>query len=131
MTSSHHGDTTVSHELHDGLSEFLIDIDHAQLVVDDPATGHARVLVTDRQFRDLMLCGGDLVPSMRQWSPHVQYAKASPPQQPPASEPFVEFTMCRQCGHRVAQIPVEHPTFCGDECEHNWRQSEYRGWYPR
>lgn len=62
MTSTHHGDTTLTQDVFEGAMAFVIDFADAQIVADE--TGHAKLIVSDRQFRDLMLCGGDLVPSM-------------------------------------------------------------------
>lgn len=38
--------------------------------------------------------------------------------------------MCQYCGSRLAQIYDLDGAWCGDECQHNDRVSEYRGWYP-
>lgn len=62
MTSSNHGDATVTQDVFEGAMAFLIEVDGVEVVSDE--SGHARLMVSDRQFRDLMLCGGDLAPSM-------------------------------------------------------------------
>lgn len=122
--TAHHGDATVTLEFHHGHLEAVIDIEGQRLVVGD------------QQNRDLMLCLADLYPSllpMREPAQVAAYTRAADNGDPNATLPegVDGYRLCRQCGHKLAQIPQEDPVFCGDECEHNWSVSEYRGWYPR
>lgn len=109
MTSSHHGLADVSENLFMGSMAVQITV-HGE-----------SMLMSDREFRDVLLCARDLFPSMFQWplpAPEVKREPASP------------FPLCAQCGHKVAQVRGNEDRFCGDECEHNWRVSDVRGWYP-
>ena len=97
MTESHHGDATVI--LDEAHLEVTIDIDHAQLVTDAPG-GHAKLVMTDRQWRDLLLCGGDLSPSMM---PVREPARLTPPVVPPSPDVF-ELPLKGCCGLILGEV---------------------------
>lgn len=126
MTSSHHGTATLTEDVYDGTMAVVVEV-HGE-----------KLMMSDREFRDLLLCAYDLFPSAFQWSPDITYQRVGNERAAEDGDPTATlpegvdgYRFCRQCGHKLAQIPQENPVFCGDECEHNWRQSEYRGWYPR
>lgn len=110
MTSTQHG-----------LAELTEDVFEGAMAVTIKVHGE-KLMMADAEFRDVLRCARDLFPSMFQWplpAPEVRREPASP------------FPLCIQCGHKVAQVISGEDRFCGDECEHNWRVSDYRGWYTR
>lgn len=107
MTSTQHGLASVAENLFMG-----------SMAVEIKVHGES-LLMSDREFRDVLACARELFPSMFQWPLPAPEAKR---------EPAAPFPLCLQCGHKVAQVIGR---FCGDECEHNWRVSDVRGWYPR
>lgn len=58
MNESHHGDITLTIDEHDGVIEYVLDIDHVQL-----ADGsHLKLRISDDQARDALHCFEDVFP---------------------------------------------------------------------
>jgi hypothetical protein len=60
MTFSRHGDATLTVEIHDGLIEYVLELDH--LLRGDGSPDHIKLRITDQQARDARLCFADVFP---------------------------------------------------------------------
>lgn len=119
MTSTHpvahHGDVTLTVDVHDGLIEYVLVIDHTQLA------DLGRLRISDQQARDARHCFADLFPYT--YARDVQEPAGTPV--PPTVNGTALSGLCVQCADRRA-LPGDK--YCGDVCERNDRSSEYKGW---
>jgi hypothetical protein len=112
VTSSlaHYGDATLTVEVHDGLIEYVLDLDHIQLL-DDAPRGHIRIRFADAGARDTAHCFADVFP----------YSYVHPPLKPHPAPGAAEARRCDYCHHKLAQIFDGDRGWCGIECQVNDR----------
>ncbi len=109
MTSSQHGDATLTVEPHGGHMEVRIDV------------GTVHVIMTDREFRDVLRCARVEYVSMFMWP-------VPDPVRPHPSSEAETARRCQYCGHKLAQIFDVDGAWCSDEHQRFDRGNEETWW---